>query len=83
MIRRKTFPYELIGEEVEVVKSNNKSSLGIKGKVVDETKQTIKIEMLGKTKTLLKKNITFKLKKSGRIVDGKKLTKRPEERIKC
>lgn len=35
--------HELIGLEVEVVKSTNLYQIGIKGKVIDETKNTLKI----------------------------------------
>ncbi len=32
---------QLIGKHVEVVQASNKTLLGIKGKVIDETKNTI------------------------------------------
>jgi len=79
---KKNFPYEIIGEEIEVLSSNNKSDMNVAGKVVDETKFTLKIEQNGVIKTLLKKNIVFRLKKSGRIIDGKDISKKPEERLK-
>ena len=76
----KTYPHELIGQEIEIIDSKNKSNLHLKGKVVDETKYTIKITFQGETKTLMKDNIVFKLK--DKIIEGKTITKRPEERIK-
>jgi len=79
---KKNFPYEIIGEEIEVLSSNNKSDMNVAGKVVDETKYTLKIEQNGVIKTLLKRNIVFRLKKSGRIIDGKDISKKPEERLK-
>jgi len=79
---KKNFPYEIIGEEIEVLSSNNKSDMNVAGKVVDETKFTLKIEQNGVIKTLLKRNIVFRLKKSGRIIDGKDISKKPEERLK-
>lgn len=79
---KKTYPYELIGQEMEVIQSSNKSHLGLQGKIIDETKNTLKILHQGKIKTLLKNNITFKLKKTSQLLEGKSLTKRPEERIK-
>ena len=81
-MRKTTYPHELIGEEIEVVEATNKSNLGIKGKIVDETKETIIIEDESKSKTLLKKNIIFKLIKSGKIIAGTEVAKRPEDRIK-
>ncbi len=72
------YPHELIGEEVEVVKSNNQSQVGIKGKVIDETKSTLNIN----GKVLLKNNITIKNLSSGEIIQGQEIAKRPEDRIK-
>ena len=78
----KTYPHELIGEEIEVVESTNNSYIGIKGKVVNETKSTIVIEQNGKNKTLLKRAIKFKLLHDGKIIVGNDIVKRPEDRIK-
>lgn len=79
---KKVYPYELIGQEIEVVASRNPSNLHLQGKVVDETKYMLKIEHQGKVKSLLKENITFQLKKNQKVIQGKTLVKRPEERIK-
>ncbi len=79
---KKNFPYELIGEEMEVLSSKNPSNLKLKGKIVDETKFTLKIKQNHGIKTLFKNNLVFRLKRSNQILDGKDLTKRPEERIK-
>ena len=81
MGKKKKFPYELVGEELEVVDSTNKADLGIKGKVVDETKATLKVEQGDKIKTLLKNNITFKLVRTGQIINGQEIAKRSEERL--
>jgi len=82
MIRKTTFPHELIGEEIEVVEAANKSNLTVRGTIVDETKETIIVEQKGMNKTLFKKNITFKLIKTGKIIAGKEIAKRSEDRIK-
>lgn len=79
---KKVYPYELIGQEMEVIDSRNKDNLGLEGKIVDETKNTVKIAYQGKIKTLMKSNITFKLKKNGRIIEGEMINRRPEERLK-
>lgn len=79
---KKSFPYELIGEEVEIINSTNQSNLKLSGKVVDETKFTIKIEYNSKIKTLLKRNVVFKLKRTNQVINGKEITKRSEERLK-
>lgn len=78
----KIFPNELVGEEIVVVDSTNNNYLKIQGKVVDETKMTLKVLQNGEVKTLLKSNITFKLVRTGQIVLGKTILKRSEERIK-
>jgi ribonuclease P protein subunit POP4 len=79
---KKHFPYELIGEEMEVLSSHNPSNLEIKGRIVDETKFTLKIKTSKEIKTLFKKNIVFRLKNKNLVLDGKDLVKRPEERLK-
>ena len=81
-MKKTIYPGELIGEEIEVIEAKNTSNLSIKGKVVDETKTTLKVEQSGKFKTLLKNNITIKLTKSGKILSGQEIAKRPEERLK-
>jgi ribonuclease P protein subunit POP4 len=82
MVKKKTFPHELVGEEVYVVKSTHPGYVGIMGKVVDETKSTIRIEHNHKIKMLLKAAIDLQLLKSGALIQGKALIKRPEERLK-
>jgi len=83
MARKEIFPHELIGETIEVVDSKNKSNLGIKGKIIDETKETIKVAQdSGKEVVLMKQIITFKLVKSGKIISGEVTAKRPEDRLK-
>lgn len=77
-----TYRKELIGEEIEIVDSTNKSQMGMQGKVVDETKSTLKIDCAGGIKTLLKNNLVFKITKTGETVAGKDVNKRPEDRIK-
>lgn len=76
--------YELIGLESEVIGSKNKSNLGIKGKIVDETKNTISIEQKNKIKKLLKSNIILKIKIGDQEIKipGERLSGRPKERIK-
>ncbi len=82
MVIKKAFPDELIGEEIEVLHSQNESNRGIKGKVVDETKFTLVVQQGGKRKILLKNTITFQLVKTGLIIKGNQVAQRPEERIK-
>lgn len=71
---------ELIGLEAEVIDSNNKDNIGIKGKVTDETKNTLTIG----GRVVLKKNAIIEFDADGKkmTIEGKKLAKNPEERIK-
>lgn len=83
MVRKETFPHELIGEEIEVIDSKNKSNAGIRGKVIDETKETMKVlQDDGEEAVLMKKIIVFKLVRSGKIISGESIAKRPEDRLK-
>jgi len=42
-MKDKTFTGELIGKEIKIISSKDQSILGLEGKIVDETKNTIKI----------------------------------------
>ena len=50
------------------------------GKIIDETKNTIIIKTKEGKKKILKNNAKIEIR--GKIMNGKKLTKRPEDRIK-
>lgn len=77
---------DLIGATIEVVHANNKTLVGKKGKVLDETKNTITISINKKRQKILKTHITFKIHKDKKfeekIIEGKTITKRPYERIR-
>ncbi len=51
-----------------------------KGKIIDETKNTLTIKTKQGRKKILKSNAKFEI--NGKLIDGKKVTKRPEDRIK-
>ncbi|HLD04156.1 MAG TPA: ribonuclease P protein subunit [Candidatus Nanoarchaeia archaeon] len=71
---------EYIGATIEIVESTNKDLQGLRGKVLDETKNTFLILTDGTEKKILKKGNTFNI--NGKIIEGNQITKRPEERIK-
>jgi ribonuclease P protein subunit POP4 len=75
---------ELIGLEVEVVESTCDEYLGIKGKVVDESRNTLTIEQTGKEKMVPKDCCRFKFYegREAHIVSGRDIRFRPEDRIK-
>jgi len=76
--------HELIGLEIKVTDSENKDNIGISGKIIDETKETVVIEHENKKKSLFKKNIKFETKVNNQtiIVNGKKLQNKSFKRIK-
>jgi ribonuclease P protein subunit POP4 len=77
--------HELIGLEVEIRKSSNKSQIGIKGRVVDETYKMLVIETEKGEKKVEKKScvFVFKLPNGKKVeVEGWVLIGRPEDRIK-
>ncbi len=78
--------HELVGLEVVITKSSDPFLKGLKGRVIDETKNTITTEIDKKVRKIIKDSCTFRftIPESGDTVeiDGKELAGRPEERIK-
>lgn len=77
--------HELIGLEVIVEKSTNKSLEGLSGIVIDESRQILAIETKNGKKKIPKDICTliFILPGNQKVrVDGKLLVSRPEDRIK-
>lgn len=78
--------HELIGLEVKIDRSTDQAQKGLKGKVIDESYNTLKIESGGgKEKIIPKRNsiYIFTLPNGTKVsVDGKLLIGRPEDRIK-
>jgi ribonuclease P protein subunit POP4 len=79
-----TFRDEIIGCEIKVVDALNKSLVGIRGKAIDETKNTITVETSEGIKKILKGQVKIEIDAAGKkiIIEGKSLAKRPEERIR-
>jgi len=75
---------EIIGLKMEIMDSKNKNLIGIKGVVIDETKNTLAIKEDNIVKTILKKQVVLKFNygENNIIVDGNLLIGRPEDRIK-
>jgi ribonuclease P protein subunit POP4 len=77
--------HELIGLEIKVVRSSNPHAVGIAGKVVDETRNTVTILHKGKRKAIIKDTSVFDfVMPDGTVVeiDGRVIVGRPEDRIK-
>lgn len=82
---RNLIRHELIGLNVEIVDSNNKFQIGIKGIVVDETKNLLIVETKKDLKRIQKKGTKFIFTiPDGRKfkVNGTRIIARPEDRIK-
>jgi RNase P/RNase MRP subunit p29 len=75
---------EFIGEQVEIVGSNNRQLMGLTGKIVDETRDSFKVLVNKRNfkefKMIFKKGNTFKI--GSLTVQGVKIAKRPEDRMK-
>ncbi len=75
---------EFIGLEAEVVESTCPEYTGIRGRVVDETKNMLVIEQGGAEKRVPKDCCQFRFFEGPRthVVSGKDIKFRPEDRIK-
>lgn len=72
--------HELIGLEVEVEKHSDEAVEGLKGTVVDETRNMLVID--GKKVSKKDGVFIFELEKSKVRIDGELIHKRPEDRVK-
>ena len=77
--------HEFIGLKVHVTNEKNKS-LDLKGTIIDETKNTIRIEEDDNTEKMIPKKgslFVFELPNGEKVeIDGNILSIRPEDRIK-
>ena len=75
---------EFIGRYAEVTEAKNKCLIGVKGKIVDETKNMLTIATQHGEKKLIKDQIVLNVHFNGKIyrIEGKYLIGRPEERLK-
>ncbi len=72
---------EFIGEKLKVLESENKDLVGVKGKVIDETKNMFALENGSK---VVKDQCVFEMTLDDEKykIDGKLLVGRPEDRLK-
>lgn len=74
--------HELVGLNAEVINSSDRAQIGIKGKVIRETKSLLFLDDNKTAKKIVKKISTFKFS-DGRddfVVDGEEIDFRPYER---
>ena len=76
--------YELIGLHIEVADSQNRDLIGLHGKVVEETRNTLTIQANNKEKKLVKAQVTLATTIKGKkiTINGALLVGKPEERLK-
>jgi ribonuclease P protein subunit POP4 len=76
--------HELIGLNIKIVDAGNPSLIGVEGKIIDESKNSITIETKKGIKKLIKSQIKMRVKFKGKTIEvnGKLLVGRPEDRIK-
>ena len=74
----------IIGKNIEILHSSNKSLINKKGKIIDETKNLLIIQQGKSLKKLIKSQIRIKIPYKGRYysVDGKLLIGTIEARMK-
>lgn len=77
--------HEIIGLKVEITESSNQDEEKVRGKVVDEKENVLKIEAEERIKTIQKsgRSFLFELPSGKKVkVKGDLLKGKPEERIK-
>ncbi|HKZ99884.1 MAG TPA: ribonuclease P protein subunit [Thermoplasmata archaeon] len=75
--------HELIGLAVEVVRATDPSLVGLKGRVVDETRNMLLVDTGGGEKMIAKRGSRFRFEvQGGTEVEGDEIAFRPEDRIK-
>jgi ribonuclease P protein subunit POP4 len=77
--------HELIGLETKVVRDDNPCNISIRGRIIDETRNTIIIQQGENSKSIVKQKTVLRFKlPDGVLVDveGSFLVGRPEDRVK-
>jgi len=76
--------HELIGLEVEIVSSTHQGYVGIRGRVVDETRRMLVIDANGSEKKVPKASCVFEFVDGDQKerIEGAEIEFRPEDRVK-
>ncbi len=82
-MNKRSLSEEYIGAKIEVVDASDRGLVDIRGKVIDETKNTFTIEN-HKVRIVPKKGCLFKIALNDKweSIKGEDITYRPEDRIK-
>lgn len=80
----KIFHQELIGADCEIISAKNASLKGMKGKITDETKNTITIKTTKGEKKLIKQQVIIMAEINNKKIriEGAEIAARPEDRAK-
>ena len=73
--------YDLIGQEITITQSKNEEIVGLKGKVIMETKNMITVNTDNGKKNIPKDICQFSNNQGLLETDSTKLSKRPHERM--
>lgn len=75
--------HELIGLDAEIIQSSNEQLIGMKGKIVDETKSLLVLNLKNENKKLPKENTIWRFSLGQKEIDlnGNLILKRPFERL--
>ncbi len=73
--------YDLIGQEITITQSKNEEIVGLKGKVIMETKNMITVKTDNGKKNIPKDICQFSNNQGILETDSTKLSKRPHERM--
>lgn len=76
--------HEMIGLDIRVVGSENITLIGLQGRIVNETKNTLTVKSGERLKKILKAQVVFQVTVDNQTIeiDGKRLVARPEDRLK-
>lgn len=82
--RKNLLAHELIGLRAVIKKSPDPNKIGIRGKIIDETKNMVMLETKNGVKKMAKKEVWLEIKlgREAILVDGNLLVARPEDRTK-
>ena len=74
--------HELVGLDAQVIDSKDRAQVGIKGKVIRETKNLLFLDDKNKTREVVKKISTFRFRNGSEsfVVNGEEINFRPYER---
>lgn len=76
--------HELIGLNVKIIESSDKSLIGLSGRIMNETKNTLGIKTLRGARIIPKKNVKLQISfqdDANVILHCKEIAYRPEDRI--